>query len=165
MLESLGLFAEHIKIAFYLANDGEIDPGLAMQCAVEKGVHCFLPIIPLQGERRLGFGEVNATTSFQPNRFGIPEPCTEAADIHLAEQLDWVLVPLVAFDECGSRVGMGGGFYDTTLGASAELGPTGKPEVAGLAHELQKVSTIPSDSWDIPISRIVTESTAYQCLK
>ena len=77
--------------------------------------------------------------------------------------MDLVLAPLVAFDEQGNRMGMGGGFYDRALQhlkstntGSLKRRPL-KPKVIGIAHELQKVANLHSQSWDITLNAIVTE--------
>ncbi len=70
-------------------------------------------------------------------------------------------MPLVAFDEHGNRVGMGGGFYDRTLAYLQHRQFWKKPTLLGLAHELQKVARIESQRWDIPLDGIITEKKHY----
>lgn len=157
-LKAMNLFANGDQAGFYLANDGEIDPAKSLQHAIRNNIRCVLPIIPAKGERLLFFGDVNGQIRYQPNRFGIPEPVVSESQCFGVDQLDWLLVPLVAFDAAGNRIGMGGGFYDTTLAARVDVN---RPRVIGVAHEVQKVEEIPSDHWDIPISTIVTDENIY----
>ena len=82
---------------------------------------------------------------------GIPEPrasCTEVA----LEHVDWVLVPGVAFDACGGRLGYGGGYYDRLLPFVAP----GAPRVAG-AFDMQVVDAVPTAPHDIAVDFVVTE--------
>lgn len=67
-----------------------------------------------------------------------------------------VVVPLVAFDAQGFRLGYGGGFYDRTLGA---LGPD--VVAIGLAFELQRARALPHEATDVPLSTIVTETGVH----
>ena len=67
-----------------------------------------------------------------------------------AQSLDWVLVPLTAFDSAGQRVGMGGGFYDQTLGTVT------RRRRIGIAFQGQQVSRIQSEDWDLPLGAVVT---------
>jgi 5-formyltetrahydrofolate cyclo-ligase len=68
-----------------------------------------------------------------------------------------MLLPLVAFDKNGNRIGMGGGFYDHTLAYLNIRKVWRKPKLIGLAHELQKVKQLQSNPWDIPLDGVVTE--------
>ena len=73
-----------------------------------------------------------------------------------------MLLPLVAFDENGGRLGMGGGYYDRFLGSLPALL---RPRLVGLAHEVQRSNApLPKDSWDIPLDDIVTE-TGWQSFR
>jgi len=154
-LRALPVFARSRRIAFYLANDGEIDPGKALDWSLAHGSRCYAPVI-VAGEKKLRFAEITAHTRFDRNRFGIAEP--RAADGQLIEggELDLALLPLVGFDRHGNRLGMGGGFYDATFGGDA-------PELIGLAHEIQRLERIHADHWDIPVSAVVTDRRIYHC--
>jgi 5-formyltetrahydrofolate cyclo-ligase len=69
-----------------------------------------------------------------------------------------VCLPLVAFDARGNRLGMGGGFYDRTLAFMRNKGQ--KPSLAGCAYAFQEVPLLPAESWDIPLTLIVTDHQA-----
>jgi 5-formyltetrahydrofolate cyclo-ligase len=70
-------------------------------------------------------------------------------------------MPLVAFDEQGNRLGMGGGFYDRTLAYLRQREQWRRPLLIGLAHECQKVPSLESQRWDIPLDAIFTEAAVY----
>jgi len=65
------------------------------------------------------------------------------------------LLPLVAFDQQGERLGMGGGYYDRTFEFLRRSG-LNKPKLIGLAHDFQQVDAIPTEAWDVPLTAIVT---------
>ena len=81
---------------------------------------------------------------------GIPEPRTTLAIVEPAD-VDWVLVPGVAFDACGRRLGYGGGFYDRLL----PLIDANAPRIAG-AFDLQVVDVVPAGPSDRRIDAVVT---------
>lgn len=151
--------ARHIGI--YLANDGEIDPHLYIDLARRKGIHFYLPILHPIYPGKLVFSPYPVGIQLNPNRFGIPEPPFPKSKRRPAWALDAVLFPLVGYDEQGGRLGMGGGFYDRTF-AFSRLRPSMAPKLIGLAHEFQKVSSLPIEPWDVPLHGVVTDNRYYR---
>ena len=151
-------YSQHI--ALYLANDSEIDPYLLIEHAHFMGKKIYLPILaPLKNS--LYFAPYEAGGSLKLNRFKILEPVCQPSKWKTARQLDLLLLPLVAFDTHGNRMGMGGGFYDHTLAYMQHRRFCKKPTLVGLAHEIQKVGQLNSQSWDIPLDYIITEKRRY----
>jgi len=147
-------------VACYLANDGEIDPYLLVEHAWFAKKNVYLPVLsPLKNS--LYFAPYDENSQLRLNRFNIPEPVCQPSDWIKARQLDLLLLPLVAFDGYGNRVGMGGGFYDRTLAYLQHRQFWKKPTLMGLAHEIQKVNRLKTQSWDIPLDCIVTEKQIY----
>lgn len=147
-------------IGCYLANDGEIDPHLLIEHARFLNKKIYLPILS-QFKPHLYFAPYDESSRLQPNRFNIPEPVCHPSQWKTAAQLDLLLVPLVAFDTNGNRMGMGGGFYDRTLAYLQHRKFWKKPTLVGLAHEIQKVEKLQNQSWDIPLNYIITEKQCY----
>jgi len=148
-------------IAIYLPNDGEIDPHPYMAMAHRKGVHFYLPVLHPIHTGKLVFSPYYDGVELTANRFGIPEPAFSKGLRRPAWALDAVLFPLVGFDENGGRLGMGGGFYDRTF-AFSRLRPRLAPKLIGLAHEFQKVKTLPIEPWDVPLHSVVTDRKVYR---
>lgn len=147
-------------IACYLANDGEIDPFLLIEHAWFANKDIYLPVLsPIKDS--LYFAPYDISSEFKLNRFNIAEPICHPSDWVKANQLDLILLPLVAFDLAGNRIGMGGGFYDRTLGYLQHRKHWRKPTLLGLAHELQKVDSLQQQNWDIPLNGIITEELYY----
>ncbi len=142
------------RFAAYLSNDGEIDPSLIVQQCCNAGKICYLPAIQPQRKSQLYFVRYVPTDKLIPNQFGILEPKLSIRGIAKLSSLDIIFLPLVAFDRNGTRLGMGGGYYDRTL---ASLPRTNKPLLVGLAHSCQEVDVIKHSSWDIPLDVIATE--------
>jgi 5-formyltetrahydrofolate cyclo-ligase len=91
--------------------------------------------------------------ALRPAQFGMPEP--EVLSVVDESKLDVVLIPLLAFDERGYRIGYGKGFYDRFLQRLSLRGVT--PCRIGLSFLLQKVEAVPADSWDEPLDGVVHE--------
>ncbi len=96
------------------------------------------------------------------NRFGIPEPDIVRNGWVFASELDLVLAPLVAFDDEGNRIGMGGGFYDSSLNHLRLRRNWQRPYVVGVAHELQHLRSIGRNAWDVPLRGAITDKQVYQ---
>lgn len=155
------LYLTSRRIAFYLPNDGEIDPTPALEKALARGKKCFLPVLYRGGENRLLFGRTFAPDRMRRNRFGIPEPDIARNGWVFSNQLDLILAPLVAFDGRGNRIGMGGGFYDSSLRQLQYERNWQRPHVLGLAHEFQHVERIGRNAWDIPLRGAITDKQIY----
>ena len=99
----------------------------------------------------------NPDDTLTPNRFGILEPTLEGNRLIPARNLDLVLVPLVAFDRTGKRLGMGKGYYDQTFAFLKQENTRKMPHLIGLAYGFQEIADLPMDDWDIPLYGIATE--------
>jgi len=154
---------QHSKhIAFYLPNDGEMDLTLLIQDAWQQGKKCYLPVLAEPNTQRLWFIPYTAGTKLKPNRFGIPEPVhSHSLRIRKTLSLDLILMPLVAFDAQGNRVGMGGGYYDRTLAFLRQRKYWHKPNLLGVAYEFQKQQQLKHNPWDIPLQSVATEQQFY----
>ncbi len=155
------LYQRSRRIALYLPNDGEIDPTQIFSHAVSRGKECYLPVLYRGGENRLLFGRTRSLHDLSPNRFGIPEPDIAKYGWVFANQLDLILAPLVAFDDQGNRIGMGGGFYDSSLKHLRHSRNWQRPCVLGLAHEFQRVASIGRNAWDVPLRGAITDRQIY----
>ena len=156
------LFQHSKDIAFYLPNDGEIDLTMLIEHAWGLGKHCYLPVLAEPNTKRLWFIPYTPGSKLLPNRFGIPEPvATKSARLRKTISLDLILMPLVAFDHEGNRLGMGGGFYDRTLSFLAHRQHWHKPNLLGVAYEFQKQKKIEKNDWDITPHAIATEQALY----
>jgi 5-formyltetrahydrofolate cyclo-ligase len=149
-------FLNSNRIACYLANDGEIDPDHIIRTAWHLRKQVYLPVLsPFQ--KKLYFAPYSRGMAMNLNRFDIPEPACSPVNWVTAWQLDLMLLPLVAFDESGNRLGMGGGFYDRSLAYRQSRTRSVRPKLIGLAHELQREPALAANSWDIPLDMIATE--------
>ena len=149
------------RIAAYLAFDGEADPMELMISAVEQGKQVYLPMV-VGKSKPLTFAPWTPSTPMEKNRFNILEPQVDPSEFISADQLDFVVTPLVGFDERCNRIGVGGGFYDRTFAFLNEPGRIKTVQLVGFAFELQKLPTIQPQEWDIRLDAVVTESHIYR---
>ena len=155
------LFRNSQRIAGFLSNDSEPDLSPLMQLAWRQKKQWHLPIIGLPNVNHLWFAPYKETDPLVSNRFGIGEPDTPLHETTRSYGLDLVLMPLVAFDTEGNRLGMGKGYYDRTLKFLRLRKHWRKPRLVGIAYELQKFEQLPFQTWDIPLDAVVTEKSIY----
>lgn len=148
-LVNLPAYRRARNLAVYWPADGEADVRAVAAHAWSSGKRLYLPVVGHGGKMR--FAPWKRSTKLRRNRFGIPEPAHILQRVS-ARQLDLVVMPLVAFDEHGNRLGMGGGYYDRALGRRRR-----HPLLVGTAYSFQQVPSIPAQPWDVPIKVVITE--------
>jgi 5-formyltetrahydrofolate cyclo-ligase len=145
-------------IAAYVAVKGELDPAAALERARARGCKVALPRVSREPPR-LRFHEVASGEAVAPmsmsGPFGLLEPAAGSPEV-AAEDLDVVIVPGLAFDAQGRRLGFGGGYYDGAL-ALARGRAAGRPALIGLAYDFQIVEVCPAGDGDVPVDLVVTD--------
>ena len=139
-----------MTISFYWPFQGEFDPRYAIRRFRESGAVAALPVV-IEKRAPLQFREWWPGVATSKGVFDLPVP--EGTRIVVPQAL---LIPPVAFDARGYRLGYGGGYFDRTLAAM-----TSQPLTIGLAFEMSKLETIHPQSYDIPLDFIVTERCIY----
>lgn len=119
--------------------------------ARRRRVRVAVPVT-MVAERRLMLTELREGSPLVPGPFGIPEPPPDAREPVEIESLDMVVVPGLAFDPYGHRLGWGAGYYDRLLAGIRPRIP-----IVALAFECQIVPSIPFLAHDVRMSAIVTE--------
>ncbi len=154
------------RIAFYLPNDGEISPLHALHQAWKMRKQTFLPAITQYGGRgknSMQFVRYRRQDPLYLGAWGLSEPKKNHRIVSL-HSLDLILVPLVAFDFKGNRLGRGGGYYDRYL-AQSRNSHCKKPFLLGLAHQCQQAESLPINDWDIPLQAIATDKKLIRAAK
>jgi 5-formyltetrahydrofolate cyclo-ligase len=141
------------SVGLYVASDGEPDLAPLQQRLLATRKRVALPVVHRDG--RMAFYRVRRRTPMIVGYFGIPEPAPGAPYV-AALGLDVLLMPLVAFDDRGNRLGRGAGYYDRYL---ARLPSHLRPRLIGVAHELQRsAEPLPAEPWDVPLHGVLTEA-------
>jgi 5-formyltetrahydrofolate cyclo-ligase len=146
------------KIALFLSFDGELNTRPLIAKLWQHKQQVYLPVLHPFSEGQLLFIRYDEYTTLTPNRLRIPEPPLDIRNLATLSELDVLLVPLVAFDKQGQRLGMGGGFYDRTLQNWQQHGFL----PVGLGHDCQRVDDLPVAEWDVPLPAMITPSKIWQ---
>lgn len=154
-LSSSLIFRRARHVGLYLAADGELDPLPALLGADNANRTLYLPVLPKHADAVLHFVRWTPGEPLIANRYGIGEPAIQGRHLTPLWRLDLLLLPLVAFDAEGNRLGMGGGFYDRAL-AALQRQPK-RPHLLGVAHHFQKAGKLPLAPWDQPLNEIITD--------
>jgi 5-formyltetrahydrofolate cyclo-ligase len=142
------------SVALYAAVKQEAQTWRLLEQAWQSNRQVYLPRVEPETRGVLTFARCMGKDRLVPGVFGIPEP-----DPHTCPACDFTLengfpallvVPGVAFDRSGHRLGMGGGYYDRFLSSAKTL-------TIGLAYEFQLLEAIPAEQWDKNVNAVCTE--------
>jgi len=148
LLPRLSLAPRAVAAGYWPIKD-ELDPRPAMRMLRERGFVLALPVAGAPG-MPLGFRAWSTEMAMSADRMGIPVPPETASDLSPA----LLLVPMLAFDRAGRRLGYGAGFYDRTLAALRSEGPV---LAIGLAFAAQEAVSVPVGDDDSTLDAVVTE--------
>lgn len=153
-LDSVDLPPPGSVISGYVPVNNEIDVIPLMTILVERGYRCAVPY-NMEREQILYFLEWTPQTVLQRGLYNIPQPDPDKAE---ALRPDLLIVPLVAFDPAGHRMGYGSGYFDRTF---AHLKSIQTFRAVGVGFEIQKYDEVPIDRYDYTLDGIVTEAAVY----
>lgn len=162
LMESSGTAGQR-TVAVYAAMDSEVDPAAFAAAAAARGWRVAYPCMLSASDaaacgqrmcmRTVAAGDVSAAPFIaHPTRaFVATDIDRDRFPIVPAETLDMIIVPLVAFDRAGARLGYGGGCYDRYL-------PTLRPDchIIGIAFDEQRVEHVPTEAHDLPLPNIIS---------
>jgi len=144
-------------VSAYLAFDGEPDLSEALVGLSTAGFQLALPFIEKTGgSSRMVFRLWQPDDALSENPFGFAEPAG-GAEVNPAE-LGVILMPLVAWDAVGARLGMGAGYYDKALEPLRHRNP---PLRVGIAFDVQRSNGIPTDPHDVPLHELISNSGRF----
>lgn len=160
-LAALPAFGTAGRIAGYGAVGGELPLAQVATACLARGQHWYLPTL-VGDDGFMRFAPWHPASPMAPNRYAIPEPVVPDAALVDGPDLDLVLVPLVAFDRRGGRLGSGGGFYDRTFAFLAGRPRPARPVLVGIGWSFQQADLTP-ESWDIPVDWVATDRELIRC--
>jgi 5-formyltetrahydrofolate cyclo-ligase len=139
------------SVMFYVSKPYEVDTGSMIEEALKQGKRVIVPVTNPK-EKELIPSEIKCPkTDLKKGPFGILEPKKKCMKTVNMEDIDMVVVPGVAFDRKGNRIGHGQGYFDRFLKYLPKKTPT-----IGLAFKLQLVRRIKTFPWDIPVTKLIT---------
>ncbi|MEP6828839.1 MAG: 5-formyltetrahydrofolate cyclo-ligase [Rhizomicrobium sp.] len=134
-------------VAGYHAHHDEADPALLLQALAQTGAHIAFPRVVAK-DAALEFHRIPDGEIMNPGAHGIHEPLAHWPRVVPAI----LLVPLLAYDDDGYRLGYGGGYYDRTLAALPGA------RAIGIAYAGQRMDFLPRDAHDYPLNAILTQT-------
>jgi len=146
-------------VAGYWAVRGELPLHMLLNHPRSGFIYC----LPLLDGKRLRFAPWRFGDPLVQNRYGIPEPDVAPSSCLEPGQLDGVLVPLLAFDRRGNRLGSGAGYYDRSFAFLLERARPARPLLIGVGYAFQEVESLPAQAWDVPLDLVATEHELIEC--
>jgi len=141
-------------VAVYSAVRSELNTGALVDKLFAAGIAVAFPRV-VRGKQRMGFHLVRELAELTPGYAGILEPPTHLPVVPV-ENIDLFIIPGIAFDAQGNRLGWGRGHYDVTLAENAHA------VRVGFAFDTQVIDAVPSTSYDLPMDLVITEHRALQ---
>jgi 5-formyltetrahydrofolate cyclo-ligase len=149
-LEGLMEFRDYLAYV-PIRNEVDTSPLITRLMNVDKRV--YAPRCDPQCEGRMDFFLIRDFSELKPGYQGIDEPCPDSSRVFVNHDRAVCILPGLAFDRSGYRLGYGLGFFDRYLKKLS--GPA--PLLVGLAYDFQVVETLPGDEWDVPVDIVVAE--------
>ena len=143
---SLAAYKNAERVMAYIACRGELDVSPVIGDILASGKTLLLPRCEADGT--LTARKITSPEALLPGAYGIPEPA-EDAEIAPPESIDLILVPGVAFDGEGVRLGQGGGYYDRLLSETSAV-------KAGICHDAALIDRVPREAHDIRMDAVIT---------
>ena len=147
------------RVGLYMAVRGETDAGPLLADAWSNNKQVFLPLCSVEVKGSMRLVSCGSPEQLVPGAFGIPEPDASlnmpenASELNHETAPQLLIIPGLAFDLYGSRLGMGGGYYDRLL-ASPWLAGCLR---IGFCYEFQVIAQLPREDWDLPMHALCTE--------
>lgn len=149
-------FVRARRLLLYASFRSEVETYPLITWALEEGKEVYLPKTYLK-PKELRLFRLYSLEELRPGAFGIPEPPEENPEIS-PEELELVVVPGVAFDRRGGRLGYGGGFYDRLFTQAKEA------RRVGLCFSCQLAERLPLEAHDVLMHVLVTEEGLLEIL-
>lgn len=155
----MNVFKRTVNVASYISLSGELCTQDMNEYFMTRH-HLCLPYMVTGQKGKMDFYSFKKGDELVENRFHILEPKNQPENLVLEDKIDVIIVPLVAFDNKGNRMGMGGGYYDRMLKKVRK-----DCLVIGVAYEFQQVDELLVEEWDMPMDIVITEKNCYEFRK
>ena len=158
-LKKTEYYLQSKNIMFYVATKSEVQTKNMIEKSINIGKNISIPVMDCKSGNLHPSLLIDFNNELEKNNQGIFEPKGEFKRFFPEAKLDLIIVPGVAFDIMGNRLGRGKGYYDHFLKAIA----SSILKIA-LAYEIQIVEKIPTDTNDVPVDMIITEKRFIECI-
>lgn len=161
-IQDLAAYKRAATVLAYMSFGAEFDTTAFVQQALQDGKQLLLPKVNSSSKQLDLYRISNLQRDLAPGLWNIPEPLADrCSKIDALGQVDFILLPGVAFARDGSRLGYGGGFYDKLL-ARIKL-EAGRPALVAAAFSVQLVKEIPQEATDQKVEWLLTENEVIAC--
>jgi 5-formyltetrahydrofolate cyclo-ligase len=137
------------EISVYLSVRSELSTALLIELLLRRKRRLWVPVSSPGG--RMRFAPLRRGGKLRTDALRLPRP-VRGRPLRSARSLDLVVLPLLAYDARGRRLGNGGGYYDRALAGAAA-----RPLRVGYAYAAQEVNAVPFEPWDLRLDAVVTE--------
>lgn len=148
------------NIMFYAATKSEVQTKEIIKMSTEMGKNVFIPIILPEYPDLIPSKIYDFDIELEIGNKGILQPKKEYQRLGLPENIDLIIVPGIAFDSDGHRIGRGFGYYDIFLKKVSS-----SARIIALAFEIQIVKKIMTDKNDVPVHKIITEKRTINSIQ
>ncbi|NDI34707.1 5-formyltetrahydrofolate cyclo-ligase [Chengkuizengella sediminis] len=146
-----------INIMMYMPFKNEVDITSLMDWCWKSGGTVFLPKVVQNNEMEIHL--IKKLNDVEVGKFGILEPKSDTDTCHDISQIEVVIVPGIAFNQSGGRLGFGGGYYDRFFSRYDKLGFK-EPFKIAVGYEIQIVEYVPIEVHDYMMDQVITEKGA-----
>ncbi|ABW19796.1 5-formyltetrahydrofolate cyclo-ligase [Alkaliphilus oremlandii] len=159
ILSQQNFYKKANNIMLYISFGKEVVTKYIIEDLQKSGKRVFIPVTVPKTKALIVSELKDFEKDLQVGHFGVMEPKEEALRPVDPSILDLVIVPGVAFDQSGYRIGYGGGYYDRFIPRLSAHATT-----VSLAFDMQLIDKVPTSQYDIPVQYIITEKQLIQCL-
>lgn len=146
-------------VMFYVSKDNEVSTLQAIDHALKNKQTVCVPKIDAVNHLLHPVVIRDPSTDLKKGHFGVHEPVFDIGKLVPIHNIDLIIVPGIAFDMRGHRLGWGKGYYDRFLEKAEKI------HKIGLAFEFQVVPLLPKDKHDVPVDKVVTEKRMIEAIK
>lgn len=144
-------FKKAKTIFLYASFNGEVQTHKMIKEVLKKGKRVCLPFVVKKKKRLIPRAIKDLKGSLEPGPYTILQPRKDCSWVVARKDLDFVIVPGLAFDHQGFRLGRGGGYYDRFL-----LHLPKKVHTIGVCFDFQLASSVPHSSFDLPVQKVIS---------
>ena len=145
------------SVMVYVSMRNEVNTRSLIDKLIDQEKIVLAPVMDEVTKELLPYRLTNSQNELVQNNYGIYEPNPKICKLFPVDKIELVLVPGLAFDKNGYRIGYGGGYYDRFLRKCPQA------VWLGLAYENQLVDHIPHEKSDVPVKMIATEEGMIDC--
>ena len=158
-LKEMDLYKNAHNVMLYISFNNEVTTNTIIEDLFHANKRVFIPVTVSETKELIVSELLSLEEDLEIGNFGVLEPKKACLRPFSPKELDLIIVPGVAFDSRGYRIGYGAGYYDRFLPQV----PNNVPKVS-IAFDLQIIDFVPSETYDIPVEYIITENRTIKCI-